>query len=109
MTKAREPTTFEDAILRIVDRIGWAAAADVVGKGERVVRNWSDPDMDRQPTIDDALKLDIAYRAAGGGEPTPMLAVFMARLERASAAPSDTAAIAAATALADAAEDAHRR
>lgn len=51
MTKAREPNTFEDAILRIADRIGWDGAADIVGKGERVVRNWSDPDMDRRHDI----------------------------------------------------------
>lgn len=97
MTKAREPTTFEDAILRIVDRIGWAAAADVVGKGERVIRNWSDPDMDRRPDIDECLKLDAAYLAAGGGNPPPLASVYMARLERAAAVPSDVAAIAAAT------------
>lgn len=98
MTKAREPTTFEDAILRIVDRIGWAAAADVVGKGERVVRNWSDPDMDRQPTIDECLLLDAAYLAAGGGTPPPLFSVYMARLDRASTPPSDAKAIAMATA-----------
>jgi len=92
MTKSREPTTFEDAILRIVDRIGWAAAADVVGKGERVVRNWSDPDMDRQPTIDEAMALDAAYLAAGGGEP-PLMAVYSRRLDRMVKAPSDTAVL----------------
>jgi len=69
MTKAREPSTFEDAILRIVDRIGWDGAADIVGKGERVIRNWSDPDMDRQPTIDEALALDEAYLKAAARVP----------------------------------------
>lgn len=100
MTKSREPTTFEDAILRIVDRIGWAAAADVVGKGERVIRNWSDPDMDRRPDIDECLKLDAAYLAAGGGNPPPLASVYLARLQRAAAPPSDVAAIAAATVIA---------
>lgn len=100
MTKARDPSTFEDAILRIVDRIGWTAAADAVGKGERVVRNWSDPDMDRQPTIDEALALDTAYMAAGGGEPPPMMAVYLTRLDRRQAPAADSAAIALATASA---------
>lgn len=100
MTKARDPSTFEDAILRIVDRIGWAAAADAVGKGERVVRNWSDPDMDRQPTIDEALLLDAAYLAAGGGEPPPMVAVYLTRLDRRQAPAADSAEIATATAVA---------
>ena len=100
MTKAREPTTFEDAILRIVDRIGWAAAADVVGKGERVVRNWSDPDMDRRPDIEECLKLDAAYQAAGGGHPPPLASVYLARLDRAGAPPSCAEQIAAATSVA---------
>lgn len=95
MTKAREPSTFEDAILRIVDRIGWAAAADAVGKGERVIRNWSDPDMDRQPTIDEALKLDAEYLNAGGGA-APLMSVYAARLDRAAAPAADSAEIAAA-------------
>lgn len=96
MTKAREPTTPADATLRVVDRIGWAAAADVVGKGERVVRNWSDPDMDRCPTFDEALALDIAYLDAGGGDP-PFFAVYAAKLERRKAPVADSAEIARAT------------
>ncbi len=94
MTKARDPSTFEDAILRIVDRIGWAAAADAVGKGERVVRNWSDPDMDRQPTIDEAMALDAAYLSAGGGEP-PLMAVYGRRLDRLVQAPANSAVLVA--------------
>lgn len=90
MTKARDPSTFEDAIVRIADRIGWGAAADAVGKGERVVRNWSDPDMDRQPTIDEAMALDAAYLAAGGGEP-PLMAVYGRRLDRMVTAPAANA------------------
>lgn len=100
MTKAREPSTFEDAILRVVDRIGWAAAADAVGKGERVVRNWSDPDMDRRPDIEEALALDKAYQAAGGGDPPPMLAVYLTLIDRHQARAADPAEIAIATGLA---------
>lgn len=100
MTKAREPNTFEDAILRIADRIGWDAAADVVGKGERVVRNWSDPDMDRRPDIEECLKLDMAYLSAGGSAPAPLLAVYLARMDRAAAKPSCPAQIVQATVVA---------
>lgn len=81
MTKTRAPSTFADAITRIAGQIGWAAMADVVGKGERAVRNWSDPDMDRAPSIADALALDAAYLADGGGEP-PLLAVYQLMLDR---------------------------
>lgn len=93
MTKAREPSTYADAITRIADRIGWAAAADIVGKGERVVRNWSDPDMDREPCATEMELLDAAYLAAGGGAP-PLATVLMTRLERRAAPAADSAQIA---------------
>lgn len=96
MTKARNPSTFADAVTRIAGRIGWSAMADAVGKTERAVRNWSDPDMDRHPSIQDALALDAAYLAAGGGEP-PIMAVYQLQLDRAVQAPADSAALARAT------------
>ncbi len=99
MTKARDPQTMEDAILRIVDRIGWAAAADVVGKGERVVRNWSDPDFDRRPDFEECIALDRAFMTAGGDAP-PLWTVMGSRLDRAMAPPADSAAIALATGIA---------
>lgn len=99
MTKARDPSTIEDAILRIVDRIGWAAAADVVGKGERVIRNWSDPDFGRRPDFEECIALDAAYMAAGGDSP-PIHGVYSTRLDRKTAPPADSAAIALATGLA---------
>lgn len=100
MTKSRHPNTFQDAIIRIVDRIGWDGAADVVGKGERAIRNWSDPDMDREPTIGEAFELDAAYLEAGGSAPPPMMAVYSTRLSIRRAKPSDRAAIAVATSTA---------
>lgn len=96
MTKLRQPTTFADATTRVADRIGFAACADIVGKGERVIRNWSDPDMDRCPTFDEALALDMAYLDAGGGDP-PFFAVYAARLERRLSPAADSAEIARAT------------
>ena len=97
MTKARQPLTFPDAVTRVAGRIGWAGAADACGKSERAVRAWTDPELDRQPCLDDALALDAAYLAAGGGEP-PLMAVYAARLERASAPPANSADLARATA-----------
>lgn len=99
MTKARAPSTFADAVTRIAGRVGWAAMSEAVGKSERAVRNWSDPDMDRDPTIDEALILDAAYLAAGGGE-APIMAVYQLRLDRAVTPRADTAALALATGLA---------
>lgn len=97
MTKARHPSTFADAVTRIAGRVGWTAMAEAVGKTERAVRNWSDPDMDRQPGLDDALQLDRIYLEAGGGE-APLLAVYQHLLDRAIQPPADTAELVRATA-----------
>lgn len=101
MTKLRGPATFEQALVRIAGRIGYDGCAAAVGLGERQVRNWSDPDHGSHPTIVQALKLDIAYRLAGGGE-APMLASFARQLDILvdHLTPSDAAEIAAAGARA---------
>jgi hypothetical protein len=38
----------------------------IVGRSERLVRMWSDPDADSEISIIDALRLDKAFLAAGG-------------------------------------------
>jgi len=80
MTKARAPLTFERALVRIADELGWPQVADIAGKDERTVRNWSDPDTSANMTIDVALRLDVAFRAAGG-EGSPLFQVYALRLE----------------------------
>lgn len=92
MTKVRQPTSFGDAVTRVADRLGWDGAGEVVGKCERLVRYWSDPDSQRMPTLADALALDVAYMRSGGGDP-PILSVYAMLLERAAAAPSSQADI----------------
>lgn len=81
MTKARDPLTFENAIITIVAAIGWDGAAAAVGKSDRLVRYWSDPDADHEPSLSQALKLDAAYREKTGGEGAPLLAAYAYRLE----------------------------
>jgi hypothetical protein len=105
MTKAREPMSFHDAITKVVGLLGWAGAADAAGKSERTVRNWSDPDTAQQPTIEEALRLDAAFVAAGGTEP-PILTAYSLRLDVATATVADPRAIAASmkTAAREAAE-----
>lgn len=80
MTKQRDPFTFELALTKIAAVIGWTAAAQIVGQAERTVRNWSDPDTSAAITLDAALKLDVAYRRAGG-EGAPMFQCYAARLD----------------------------
>lgn len=80
MTKLRDALTFEDAVIKIVALIGWNGAAAAVNKTERLVRYWSDPDDDKAPTIEQALKLDAAY-ASKGGEGAPFLSAYAYQLE----------------------------
>jgi hypothetical protein len=96
MTKARAPSTFADAVTRIAGRVGWTAMAEAVGKTERCVRNWSDPDMHREPCLDDALALDALYLEAGGGE-APIASVYLVLLKRAAQPTPDTEALTGAT------------
>jgi hypothetical protein len=76
MTKARDPLTVEDAVTKIAAAIGWDGAAAAVGKTERMVRYWSDPDEDREPSITQAIKLDAAYRAKTGSNTAPLLTAY---------------------------------
>lgn len=99
MTKLRAPASFADAVTRVAGRLGWDGAAQAVGKAERTVRNWSDPDTGAQPTIEDALRLDAAYLDIAGGEP-PMLAVYQLRLERSFTPVADTAELITSVAVA---------
>lgn len=80
MTKLRAPLTFENALTRVAGLIGWGDCATIVGKAERTVRYWSDTDASACITLDAALKLDIAFRAAGG-EGAPMFQCYALRLD----------------------------
>lgn len=80
MTKAREPMTYDAALVRIADRLGWDEMAKVTGRKERTVRNWADPDTGETCPVDCAELLDLAYRGAGG-EGYPMADTMARRLE----------------------------
>lgn len=66
MTKLRAPFTFNNAVTRVAGLIGWPEVARITGRAERTVRDWSDPAKRTVAPIDQALELDLAYRAAGG-------------------------------------------
>jgi hypothetical protein len=80
MTKRRRPLTFERALWKVAAQIGWEEAAEIVGVADRTIRNWSDPDTTASVTLDAALKLDLAFRLAGG-DGAPMLQCYSTRLE----------------------------
>jgi hypothetical protein len=91
MTKAREQMTPEHAITVIAALITWEGAAEAVGKTDRAVRHWSDPDVDRCPCLQDCIALDLAYLKAGGSE-APLLKVYMRRIEEAAQQPAPLSA-----------------
>lgn len=99
MTKLRPPVSFYDAVTRIAGRIGWAGCSNATGRAERTVRNWSDPDTGATPSIEDAFRLDAAYRASGGGD-APIMAVYALMLDREASELADANQIASATATA---------
>jgi hypothetical protein len=55
------------AITTVGDLIGWKAAARITGRAERTVQHWSESENRGTPTLEQALALDRAYFAAGGG------------------------------------------
>lgn len=83
MTKARPPLSLEDGITRVAGHVGWEAAAAAIGQKERTLRNYSDPDTPQVISGPDMLKLDLAYRLAGG-EGAPMFEAYALQLELAS-------------------------
>ena len=68
MTKRRAPLSIDAALARIAGHIpgGYAEMARILDRSERLVRAWGDPERRERMPIDDAIALDLAYRAAGG-------------------------------------------
>ncbi|HKY80855.1 MAG TPA: hypothetical protein VJM09_05215 [Sphingobium sp.] len=68
MTKRRAPLSIDAALARIAGQLhgGWTEMADVAGYVERTVRAWGDVDREEQINLPSAIRLDIAFQAAGG-------------------------------------------
>lgn len=110
--KLRHPATLAYAVTRIVDAIGVEAAAAAVGRSGKLVYHWVDPDAEAKPSLEQGVKLDAAFLAAGHGTTpaeAPIAAWYLAELDRearvASLAPSPLARVA--TIAAEAGDVAH--
>ena len=66
MTKPRIPLTAHAALLDIVKVLGYDGCAEVSGIKEWALRKMSDPDTGREISLRAAMRLDAAYRRAGG-------------------------------------------
>ncbi|MGA9659014.1 MAG: hypothetical protein WBQ60_07950 [Asticcacaulis sp.] len=80
MTKARAPLSPYRALIRIADLIGWDGCATVANKSEATVRSYSDPDTEREITLQAAMRLDLAFRRAGG-DGSPLFEAYASRLD----------------------------
>lgn len=80
MTKLRAPLSFSLAITTVAGRIGWQNAARITGRAVRTVRHWSESDRHGTPTLDQAIALDRAFVASGGGY-APILECFARQLD----------------------------
>ena len=100
MTKRRAPRTIDAALTRIADALpgGWPEMAEITRRREGLVRSWGDPDRREEIPVRDALMLDKACRAIGGG--TPIGEYYVGRLDAEGAlAPADGPALARHAAL----------
>ena len=95
MTKLRHPLTPYRALSRIADLIGWDGCAAVTGKSEWTMRKYADPDAERDLSLLDAMRLDIAFRRQGGAG-APLFEAYSARLDLELLEADDTAQLIAA-------------
>jgi len=90
MTRVRPPSSTEQAINRIVGVIGWKGIADTLSVTNSAARKKADPDCRyNRLSFDEALKLDIAYRRAGG-DGAPLHEAHALRLSLAEAETTST-------------------
>ena len=80
MTRLREPATFENALAKIAVLLGYDGCATVLGKSESHVRKLGAPDTEREISLRDAVRLDAAWRRAGG-EGAPLLECYALKLD----------------------------
>lgn len=80
MTIPRKPTTFARALNDIAQLLGWDGCADVLGKSESHVRKLGAPDTEREISLRDSVRLDAAYRRAGGAG-APLLECYALKLD----------------------------
>lgn len=82
MTKVRPPLTVYAALVRIAGQVegDWRAMGAAIGKKERTVRNYGDPDTPEEISARDAITLDILYQQHGG-EGAPIFQTYALQLE----------------------------
>jgi len=80
MTKVVAPLTFPHAIRRVAAVLDYPEIARIVRRSPSLARKWSDPATRKSPSLDQALAIEAAYRAAGG-DGSPILEAFGFQLD----------------------------
>ncbi len=75
MTKLREPVTVENTLNLLLGTITVERAVEVTGRQPGYVRNLSNPDTRERLALEDAIKLDLEWRAQGN-EGYPLLETY---------------------------------
>lgn len=86
MTKHRPPLSVHAALDRIAGHFvgGYADLGAVLGKEAHTCRAWGDPDKREKISVEDAIRLDLHYQAAGGIG-APLFETYALQLEQAGA------------------------
>jgi hypothetical protein len=80
MTKVREPVTIENTLYAVLGAITIERAAEVTGRATSYLRSLTDPDKRERLTIEDAIQLDLEYRAQGN-QGFPLLDTYIRMIE----------------------------
>jgi hypothetical protein len=75
MTKLRDPVTVENTLLMVMGTITVERAAEVTDRSPGYIRALSNPDTRERLAFEDAIKLDVEWRAQGQ-EGYPLLETY---------------------------------
>lgn len=80
MTKPREATSIEAAVLAVIHHLGSDTVARLVDRGEGTVRHWTDPDHDGRPTVQQCILMDAA--CIERGIRPPLMTAYLAQVKQ---------------------------
>src|SRR5688572_11197979 len=69
MTKLRNAGSFEDAAFEVVRILTAGKAGQATGLSPKTIRDYTDPDRASRPSLETAVKLDVACLSATGRAP----------------------------------------
>lgn len=75
MTKLRDPVTIENTLNLLLGTVSIERAVEVTGRAPGYIRNLSNPDTRERLSLEDAISLDLEWRAQGN-EGYPLLETY---------------------------------